>query len=58
MRGRSCHDDPDDATLKAERDAAEFEKLLEQLDRMARDKTPPKRDPEKDVDVIVDGSNR
>ena len=43
--------DLNEASLKAERDAAEFEKLLEQLDRMARDKTPPKRDPEKDKDV-------
>ena len=42
--------DPDEANPKAERDAAEFERLLEQLDRMGRDKTHPKEETGKDVD--------
>jgi hypothetical protein len=41
--------DLDEASLKAERDAAKFEQLLEQLDRMDRDKTPPEDETEKDV---------
>jgi hypothetical protein len=42
--------DPDEASLKAERDAAEFEQLLEQLDRMGRDKTPAEDETGRDVD--------
>ena len=40
--------DPDEASLKAERDADKFEHLLEQLDRMGRDNTPPEDETEKD----------
>ena len=42
--------DSDEASLKAERDADKFEQLLEQLDRMGRDKTPPEDEIEKEVD--------
>ena len=42
--------DSDEANLRAERDADKFEQLLEQLDRMGRDKTTPEDETEKDVD--------
>ncbi len=42
--------DPNEASLEEERDADKFEQLLEQLDRMSRDKNLPKHKREKDAD--------
>ena len=45
--------DQEEANLKAERDAVEFERLLEQLGRMGRDKTHPEEETGKDVEKMV-----
>jgi hypothetical protein len=50
MKGGRLMTDPDETSIKTERDAAKFEQLLKQLDRMGRDKTPPNGETEKDVD--------